>query len=719
MATTPQPFSFTNLFSDPNFINMLAGIGAEMDPEGAGGILGRAAIGLNKAKAAQKAAQATLHRNPPGMVSDVSADTPLAPTPTTAAPNLERLSYTPVDQKQQMNEIGDLLTPPGSPGFTSATKDKSGALSVKYDPEPKPTVQADIDSTLDPYLRRRDLQQQANFIATSGVVSEPPTAVAGKLDAYSQKHGADPTLARAIVMQESGGSHTNPDGTVKVSSKGARGYMQLMPNTARKHKVNPDDPEQNLEGGVREIAYLKTLSSNPKDILAGYVGGENGMRLYQSQKPRSAAERATLAYINEYVEATYARYQKLLPKPGVAEIPPGTQLAPSVPDLGSTQVPSPGGIAEVPKGTPMSIPNLIYTPAPKSAPESPQQKDIDTTLGTTPSTKRAEQPTTKVAPGTVGADVGYRTERADAAEAEAQASTDTIALDIEKRSPQPAALVDAITHYDLRGLSPAEIDQVVGRALEARAITARANTDKTQLIETDQGYALINKATGNLVPLTSEGKLDSKALAAQGKFKRLSQFSQEMSLSDSRLRPKMNESQAKNLKFGSRALQANERQTRLEALYRNDPENLASVQTSVLATLEALSPDVPMTVVNGIVSAAAAGPDVLKGELDALTAAGLGPAAARVMAALKAREALTPDARELLQNQLEFSTAMLRDESGAAINVGEFLSTYRTYFPQPGDKRRDVLRKMRTRMTAIRGLREAAGRPLVVPDVED
>src|SRR5687768_13669883 len=74
------------------------------------------------------------------------------------------------------------------------------------------------------------------------------------IEKYSAKYGVDPTLVRAVIQVE---SDFNPQ---TVSHKGARGLMQLMPATAKRHGVKSvHDPEQNIQGGIRYLAFLLEL----------------------------------------------------------------------------------------------------------------------------------------------------------------------------------------------------------------------------------------------------------------------------------------------------------------------------------------------------------------------------------------------------------------------------------------------------------------------------
>jgi hypothetical protein len=115
----------------------------------------------------------------------------------------------------------------------------------------------------------------------SGEVPAPastPAASSSKSEAYDpiiEKYASDyrldPSLIKSIIAAESG---FNPKA---ISSKGARGLMQLMPATAERLGVNNSfDPEQNIQGGIKHFRSL--MDSFNEDVtlsLAAYNAGEN------------------------------------------------------------------------------------------------------------------------------------------------------------------------------------------------------------------------------------------------------------------------------------------------------------------------------------------------------------------------------------------------------------------------------------------------------------
>ncbi len=116
---------------------------------------------------------------------------------------------------------------------------------------------------------------------------------------YAEKYGVDPDLVRAVIRHE---SNWNPEARSRV---GAIGLMQLMPGTARLLGVNPFDPLQNIEGGVKYLAGLLSLfGQNLEATLLGYIGGP----LYA----KSWLQGKTVQYgeVRTYVMNVKASYQK-------------------------------------------------------------------------------------------------------------------------------------------------------------------------------------------------------------------------------------------------------------------------------------------------------------------------------------------------------------------------------------------------------------------------
>lgn len=95
------------------------------------------------------------------------------------------------------------------------------------------------------------------------------------------KFGVSSDLIRAIIRVESSFDE------YAVSSKGAKGLMQLMPATARRFGVsNPFDPAQAIMGGTEYLSYLLGLFRGNIDLAAaGYNAGENAVLRYGGVPP--------------------------------------------------------------------------------------------------------------------------------------------------------------------------------------------------------------------------------------------------------------------------------------------------------------------------------------------------------------------------------------------------------------------------------------------------
>ena len=94
------------------------------------------------------------------------------------------------------------------------------------------------------------------------------------------RHGVPEWLVSAIIRAE---SDFNPRA---VSSKGARGLMQLMPQTASILGVRDSfDPGENIEGGVRHLRGLLDRFGTLSLAVAAYNAGEQAVTFHRGIPP--------------------------------------------------------------------------------------------------------------------------------------------------------------------------------------------------------------------------------------------------------------------------------------------------------------------------------------------------------------------------------------------------------------------------------------------------
>ena len=103
--------------------------------------------------------------------------------------------------------------------------------------------------------------------------------IAELISTIAASHKLDARLVHAVIEQES-----NYQARAR-SKKGAKGLMQLMPDTARQYGVrNSYDPKANLEAGVRHLKDLMSRLELPL-ALAAYNAGEATIRRYGGVPP--------------------------------------------------------------------------------------------------------------------------------------------------------------------------------------------------------------------------------------------------------------------------------------------------------------------------------------------------------------------------------------------------------------------------------------------------
>lgn len=102
------------------------------------------------------------------------------------------------------------------------------------------------------------------------------------INAAGQKYGVDPLLIAAVITQESA-YRINA-----VSSKGARGLMQVMPDTARAMGYDPDDmftPAIAIDAGTNYLARQLRDFKKLDLALAAYNAGPGNVRKYGNTVP--------------------------------------------------------------------------------------------------------------------------------------------------------------------------------------------------------------------------------------------------------------------------------------------------------------------------------------------------------------------------------------------------------------------------------------------------
>ncbi len=95
----------------------------------------------------------------------------------------------------------------------------------------------------------------------------------------ARRYNVPEDLFLRLVTQESA---WNPSAR---SHKGAIGLAQLMPATARKLRVNPHDPLENLDGGARYLAQQYRTFRSWRLALAAYNAGPGAVQKYNGVPP--------------------------------------------------------------------------------------------------------------------------------------------------------------------------------------------------------------------------------------------------------------------------------------------------------------------------------------------------------------------------------------------------------------------------------------------------
>lgn len=233
----------------------------------------------------------------------------------------------------------------GQKFLTNIQQNANGAkkftqVSVSYYPDTKLHSNGNIPSTYNPTTAATP-SRSANRNSYDHLIR-----------AAAVRHGVDPALIKAIIHTESA---FNPNARSPV---GAMGLMQLMPGTARDMGVgNAWDPAQNIEGGVKYIAWLQRQFANRDHVIAAYNAGLGNVRKHRGIPPFRETQ--------HYVSSVNKRYASLY-RHDTGIIRNGTHLAMNQsfnpPTPTTLQVPSSSGVQNV---------SITYTPVSYATPQNP------------------------------------------------------------------------------------------------------------------------------------------------------------------------------------------------------------------------------------------------------------------------------------------------------------------------------------------------------------
>jgi soluble lytic murein transglycosylase-like protein len=171
-----------------------------------------------------------------------------------------------------------LYTSADEHNYVELTPEQVAAIDTVPDPGPAPA--ADLAPSSQP----------------AAAETKPALNLRPMLSSAGHAHNLDVELLASVVQAESGG---NPKA---LSHAGARGLMQLMPQTAAEHGVTDSyQPEQNVRGGAAYLDELLTRYHEDLTLaLAAYNAGPEAVDRYHGIPPYHETRAYVARVIREF-----------------------------------------------------------------------------------------------------------------------------------------------------------------------------------------------------------------------------------------------------------------------------------------------------------------------------------------------------------------------------------------------------------------------------------
>ncbi len=174
--------------------------------------------------------------------------------------------------------------------------------------------------------KRLERQRQEEAAAYERLVARHTVAYRDWIEKYAAENAIHPAYVAAVILRE---SSYDPAAESRV---GARGLMQLMPDTFELARRNLNDeaakfddmydPEQNIRYGCWYLGYLSRIfNGDPVEMACAYHAGPNNVKLWMMNYAKDPAHlqveeipmEDTRYYAGKVVDAYAVYYQHYYP----------------------------------------------------------------------------------------------------------------------------------------------------------------------------------------------------------------------------------------------------------------------------------------------------------------------------------------------------------------------------------------------------------------------